>query len=186
MAKRGSKQVAEPESVLKHGDNADLGKEVLSDDEHDDLDKAVGKVKGSKAAKAKTSKVNVATPSAASGSSASSSSGGGAAESKADTHPSTRPAATSKKPLPASAGEGRYYTIEEVNSFLPQGVLGCTVTTETVWHKRFRGRYPGMVLVSKSFGGKVSEREALIFVLAAIWHMHEAKTGQSCPWDLVS
>lgn len=159
------KQGPEVSSIFLEGDNAKLLDGVLEEDDAVDIAKYVA------AGKAKRSKVGprerrpAATTKKTKGTAAESAKGSGIAN-------------ANRRPLPNPSQRGS--SIEEAKSLMPPE---ATLSLERTWHSRWRVEYAGHRF-SRSFGGAVTERSALMQCLRWAWDQAYLHAGAECPWEL--
>lgn len=159
---------------------------VWDEDDEDDIRKDLKEAKA-KAARASASRSSrssserAAPPAAATEAQAPvAASSSASASSSSAAPPSEGPPAKQRVALPLGASELRK---EDLHPFLPPN---CTLTAERVWHSRWRLRYVGSTgtqATSKTFGGAVTEADALRYLLTTAWRWHQQDGGGECPWD---
>lgn len=76
------------------------------------------------------------------------------------------------------------YTVSEVRQHLPPGFT-IRVSRETHWHTRWRAQVVGVDppnSVQKSWGGRITEFQAIMHVLANVWAICHREGGPPCPY----
>ena len=78
--------------------------------------------------------------------------------------------------------------VASAQTYLPQGVVGCSISLETEWHQRWRATYTQRLQApyvnTAVFHDDNSKRLALNFVLQWVWDSHTAKNPtEVCPWQ---
>lgn len=155
---------------------------VWGEDDEDDIRKDLKEAKA-KAARASASRSSRSSSERASPPAAATeaqapvaASSSASASSSSAALPSEGPPAKQRFALPLGASELRK---EDLHLFLPPN---CTLTAERVWHSRWRLRYVGSTgtqATSKTFGGAVTEADALRYLLTTAWRWHQQDGGAS-------
>lgn len=162
-------------SQLLQGDNMKIARDVLDEDDADDVEKDIAKIKEVVQA-ARQAKAKLAPKAKAAHALARHRAAEGAVSASATA------ASRSRQPLPVLAPGRLCYSPEEVSRLKPL-VPKCVVARELRWHHRWRSQYRGK-RTSRVFveADAESELAAILHCLKFVWAEHEVATGTACPW----
>ena len=93
------------------------------------------------------------------------------------------PSSSSSAHVPQAAPATSTYDLDFVNELLPK-VVGCSASKESKFHSRWRVKYPCVDGTrSKNFGGTLSEKDAIKFLVRWVWRLHSTENNceNECP-----